>query len=180
MGLLKRVGYIVGVMGIISFCAPVLSSESKEIPQTETIKYEPIPTSNIEIVIIDLTEEETALTDCPYSQEEIDLMARVVMSEASILPMDGKQAVAQTILNRLQDGRWGETITEVVYYPNAYSTANNGEPTAECYYAVMGAIEYPSAFPTDMFWFRTDHSHIFGYEYARIGNTYFSTEGETE
>jgi len=117
------------------------------------------------------------------SEEDRDLMARVVMSEASILPIEGKQAVAQTILNRLADGRWGDTIEEVVNYPLAYSTADNGEPTAECYYAVDGAIEYPEAFPTNMFYFRSGHYHSFAndslhrlQDYTQIGNTYFSTE----
>lgn len=175
MGLLKRIGYMVGVMGIISFCMPVLASENKEIQTEPIIEYEPIPQKDIEIIFIEPVEE-TALSDCPYTQEEIDLMARVVMSEASILPIEGKQAVAQTVLNRLESGHWGDTISEVIYYPYAYSTADNGAPSEDCYYAVMGAIDYPNAFPTDMYYFRTDYPHSFGYEYLIIGNTYFNTE----
>ena len=175
MGLLKRIGYIVGVLGIISFCVPVLPSENKEIQEKTIIEYEPIPAEDIEIIFIDPVVE-PALPDCPYTKEEIELMARVVMSESSILPIEGKQAVAQTILNRLESGRWGNTVSEVINYPSAYSTADNGDPSEECYYAVMGAIDYPNAFPTDMYYFRTDYPHSFGYEYLIIGNTYFNTE----
>lgn len=143
-----------------------------------TAKEEPIDTKCtfregnkvIEYEIVYLNEEPA------ISEKDRELMARVVMSEASILPIEGKQAVAQTILNRLADGRWGDTIEEVVNYPNAYSTADNGEPTAECYYAVDGAIEYPETFPTDMYYFRVGHYHSFAEDYTQIGNTYFSTE----
>jgi len=179
MGLLKRIGYMVGVMGIISFCMPVLASENKEIQTEPIIEYEPIPQKDIEIVFIEPVEE-TALPDCPYTQEEIDLMARVVMSESSILPMDGKQAVAQTILNRVASEKYPDTISEVVYQVinghKQYSTAWNGEPNADCYYAVEGAIEYPNAYPTDMFWFRTEYPHTFAHFYTQCGNTFFNTE----
>lgn len=112
-------------------------------------------------------------------QFDIDLMARVVMSEASTLDFDGKHLVAVTMINRLHDGRWGDTIEEVIYYPNAYSTADNGEPTTECYEAVYEAIRN-QAFPEDLFYFRADKPHDFGYVYAHIGNTYFSTETDYE
>lgn len=133
-----------------------------------------------ESVIVPTTEEvHIGMEEPEYiisaSDEEIDLMARVVMSEASILGFDAKQAIAQTIVNRVRDGKWGSTITEVVSYPNSYSTYNNGYPNADCYEAVRYALMY-EAFPTDMFYFRTDYYHNFGYPYCHIENTYFSTE----
>lgn len=111
------------------------------------------------------------------SQEDIDLMARVVMSEASILSFDAKQAIAQTIVNRVRtdfnDFKNMNTVTEVVNYPNAYSTQDNGKPNADCYYAVEIALTV-EAFPDDMFWFREDYYHEFGIPYMNIGSTYFS------
>lgn len=126
------------------------------------------------------TEDNNLITAGPdyiitVSDEEIDLMARVVMSEASILGIDAKQAIAQTIVNRVRDGRWGETVTDVINYPNAYSTYNNGYPNNDCYAAVEYALMY-EAFPEDMYYFRTDYYHDFGYPYCHIENTYFSTE----
>lgn len=182
MGLLKRIGYIVGVLGIISFCVPVLPSENKPIQEQPIIEYEPIPQKDIEIVFIDPVEE-TALSDCPYTEEEIDLLARLVMAEGGILPMDGKQAIAQTVLNRVASDSFPDTISDVIYEvkhgviqfsasPKLYAE----EPTLECYYAVEGAIEYPDAYPTDMFWFRIDYPHKFAHFYTQIGNTFFNTE----
>lgn len=111
------------------------------------------------------------------TEEDIDLMARVVMSEGSILPLEGKQLIASTIICRVLDGRWGDTVNEVVNYPNAYSTQDNGDPTTDCYFAVYEELKR-EVFPNDLFYFRTNKPHSFGYEYAHIGNTYFSTEGE--
>ena len=111
------------------------------------------------------------------TQEDIDLMARVVMSEGSVLPFDAKQAIAQTIVNRVRTD-FGEfknlnSVSEVVFYPNAYSTQDNGEPNDDCYRAVEAALMY-EGFPTDMYWFREDHYHDFGTDYCNIGTTYFS------
>lgn len=113
------------------------------------------------------------------TSEDIDLMARVVMSEASLLEQDGKQLVASTIVYRVMDGRRGKTVSEVVNYPNAYSTQDNGTPNEDCYRAVYSALIY-DAFPHDLFYFRSGKPHSFGFVYAQVGNTYFTTEGEVK
>lgn len=117
--------------------------------------------------------------DVEVTPQELELMSRVVMSEASILPFIGKVAVASVLVNRLKDGSWGETMTEVIEYPNAFSTANNGEVTDECRTAVLYALD-GTIFPEDMLYFRTDHAHEWGYLYCKIGNTYFSTLNDYE
>ena len=117
------------------------------------------------------------ITYVEYTDEEIALMARVVMSEASLLPFDGKQAIAQTIINRVLSDGFPDSVKDVVYQENQYSTADNGEVTEECFEAVKAAIEY-KPFPMDMFYFRQDQYHSFACPYMKIKNTYFSTEGE--
>lgn len=123
----------------------------------------------------EVAEVDTYLID--VTDEEIDLMARVVMSEASTLSNDAKQAIATTIVNRVRDNtyefRKQDTVTKVINHKNAYATGNNGEPTQECYDAVFAALTY-EAFPVTMFYFREGKYHSFGKEYANIGTTYFS------
>ena len=115
------------------------------------------------------------------SEQEFEEMARVVMNEASILPYTGKVLVAHVMVNRLQDGRWGDTMHDVLYYDNAFSHADcNGDVTEDCRAAVLEALECADAFPNDLLYFRVDHPHNFGYQYAVIGNTYFSTEIDYE
>lgn len=123
--------------------------------------------------IVEEVEEVKYLID--VTEDDIALMARVVMSEVGSKVFDCKHAVAQTIVNRVRSGIWGSTVSEVVYWKNQYSTQDNGEPNAECHDAVMQALTY-EAFPSDMYYFREDHYHTFGNPYMHLDGTYFSTE----
>lgn len=61
-------------------------------------------------------EAETAPTAPAIAQVDtasVECMAKVVMHEASNQPLEGKIAVAQTLMNRLKAGRFGDTICEV-------------------------------------------------------------------
>lgn len=118
--------------------------------------------------------------DFGISEEEMEMMARIVMNEASIVRYEGKLSVAVTMVNRFKDGRWGETMTEVLNYPNAYSHIRNGEISEDCREAVKEAIEYYGAFPGDLLYFRADRYHDFGYPYMEIDNLYFTTEENYE
>lgn len=119
------------------------------------------------------SEFETEFEEC-YFKSDIHLMARVVMSEASTLNFMGKQAVAEVILNRVASDKYPDNIYDVIYQENAFSISNNGEPTEECYDAILFAIQY-NAFPDDMYWFRNNYVQ-YGYECLVVGNMYFSTE----
>lgn len=110
------------------------------------------------------------------TQYNIELIARVCMSEAGYEPFIGKVAVAMTILNRCDN--WGQTTEQVVYSPNQYCTKNNGAINEECYSAVAFAIENRDIFPSDMMYFRNKHYHTFGKPYMQIGAHYFSTQGD--
>lgn len=105
-----------------------------------------------------------------YTKEEVELIARVVMSEASVLNQEAKQAVAEVVVNRAE--YYGETIAETVNH--GLSTADNGSPNFNCYEAVYAALQY-NAFPDDMLYFRTGQPHSFATLYMTIGNTHFST-----
>ena len=112
------------------------------------------------------------------TNEEFNLMASVVMSEAGGEPYEAQEAVAQTILNRwLCEDKFPDTITGVIQDPGAYTTTKE-EPTVSCYLAVRNAIEfYNTAFmkyPKTMYYFRDTHYHTFGIQYTTIGNLYFS------
>ena len=148
---------------------------SIEMPSIE-IKYaRPVETI---FTVEDLIEEvEAGIPDyrLAVTDEERDLMARVVMSEASILPIEGKQAIAQTIVNRFFSDKYPNNIEAVCLQPYQYSTADNGTPDSECYAAVDAALTY-IAFPEDMYYFRTGYYHEFAEDYIQIGNTYFSCE----
>ena len=110
----------------------------------------------------------------PYTDAEVELLARVIMSEGSILPYHGKIAVMATIMNRVRSDKFPNTIKEVIYQENQYSTADNGTPSQECYDANYDYIE--SGGPEDLYYFSSGCPHPFGSVYCQIGNTYFIKE----
>lgn len=108
------------------------------------------------------------------NQENRDLIARVVMSEANGEPMVGKVAVVATIFNRARI--YDMSIPEVIYSPNQFSTADNGKPTAECYEAIDIYCKVPELYPDDMIYFQLHSFSKYGEDYAQIGSHYFSTK----
>lgn len=108
------------------------------------------------------------------NQENRDLIARVVMSEANGEPMVGKVAVVATIFNRARI--YEMSISEVIYSPNQYSTANNGKPTQECYDAIDIYCKVPELYPDDMIYFQLYDYSKYGEDYLPIGSHYFSTK----
>lgn len=125
------------------------------------------PVELVERVIVDSPPE--------FSEEDISLIARVTMSEASTQSFDVQVAVAQTVINRLYSGDFGGTISEVVYSRNQFSTADNGNPTDGVISAVKEAItNHP--YPDNMFFFRQYYYHEWAVDYQKLGDLYFSTD----
>lgn len=56
------------------------------------------------------------------TQEEIETLAKIVYREARGVKEDShKAAVVWCILNRVDDGYWGDNIVDVATYPNAFA-----------------------------------------------------------
>lgn len=56
------------------------------------------------------------------TREEIETLAKIVYREARGIPQKSHQAaVVWCILNRVDDGYWGDSIVEVATYPNAFA-----------------------------------------------------------
>ncbi len=60
------------------------------------------------------------------SDEEIYLLATVIASEALSESYEGKLAVANVIINRLISGKWGDSISDVVYAKGQFSGSSTG------------------------------------------------------
>lgn len=78
------------------------------------------------------------------SDEDIDLMARLVAGESIGEPYEGKIAVASVVLNRVCDPKFPDTIKGVIFQKNAFSCVKNNTinsiPNKECYNAVYEAL----------------------------------------
>lgn len=69
--------------------------------------------------------EVTSRTPIALSDADINLMAAVMTLECGGEPYEGQLAVANVILNRLQMGNWGGTISDVVYAPYQFSVVSD-------------------------------------------------------
>jgi spore germination cell wall hydrolase CwlJ-like protein/SH3-like domain-containing protein len=64
-------------------------------------------------------------TPVSLSDADINLMAAVMTLECGSESYEGQLAVANVILNRLQSGAWGNTISSVVYAANQFSVVSD-------------------------------------------------------
>lgn len=106
------------------------SNDAVEIKTTidkNSITIVETPTVYSPSITTKLTEEPAEdIWPYPISQEEIDLIALVTMAEAEGETELGKRLVIDTILNRVDDPHFPDTVHDVVYYPNAFSPMWNG------------------------------------------------------
>lgn len=79
------------------------------------------------------------------SNNDIELMSRVVFKESRGEPYEGKVAVASVILNRALNPQFPSTIEEVISQKNAFSCVKDGKiiatPDESCYKAVRDALQ---------------------------------------
>lgn len=119
------------------------------IPRTQRVLAQEVTVSNNEIVgTVSMCTVETIERPEPlfgkFTEREIDLMAQLVWHEAGNQDMVGKMLVADTVLNRVEDSRFPNTVEEVIFQKGQYTTAKvlgRVEPTIECYGAVLSEID---------------------------------------
>lgn len=74
---------------------------------------------------------------------DVTLLARLIEAEAGGEPYQGKVAVGAVVVNRLKDGRYPNTLREVIYQPGQFAVnrmAQLGAPSAESVRAAQAAL----------------------------------------
>lgn len=111
-----------------------LSLEDMELKAEELLRGEPEPSCEVQVgmglaevavsgqrvVSCSLLEE----TDAVYvlSDEELEILQRIVEAEAGSEDEDGKLLVANVVLNRVNSSRFPDTVSEVVFQSNGKVT----------------------------------------------------------
>lgn len=124
-----------------------------------------------------IPETEEAPADIPYSEEEIDLIALVTMAEAEGEPEEGKRLVIDTILNRVDDPHFPDTVHGVIYQPNQFTCMWNGRSDRCCVRADIRELvlqEMVNRTDHDVVFFRTGHYSSYGTPLFQVGHHYFS------
>jgi spore germination cell wall hydrolase CwlJ-like protein len=78
------------------------------------------------------------------SAEELEILAKVIYSEARGEPFEGKVAVGSVVLNRTKSTHFPDTIGDVVFQRGAFTAVKDGqyslEPDQEAYEAAIEAV----------------------------------------
>ena len=106
------------------------------------------------------------------SEEWIDIcyISRVVEAEAGNQSELGKRLVADTMLNRLNNGSFGEDVKSIVEAEKQYA---NGIIASENTIRIV-MEEYRKQTNEEVLYFRTEHYHNFGTDMFQVGDHYFS------
>ena len=145
-------------------------------PKIEEIITDEVETINIVEPIIE-AEETVDEPIISVSNEDIELLALVTMAEAEGESEEGKRMVIDTILNRVDSERFDNTISEVIYAPNQFTSMWNGR-VDRCYITddicQLVIEELTNRTNYDVLYFTAYQYGAYGTPMFQIGNHYFS------
>ena len=127
-------------------------------------------------IAIEETEELTEIIE-EMSKEDVELIALVTMAEAEGECEEGKRLVIDTILNRVDSEHFPDTVYEVIYQPNQFSSMWNGRvDRCEVRKDICGLVyeELESRTNYDVVFFTAGEYSAYGVPMFQVGNHYFS------
>ncbi len=140
---------------------------------------------NIDIKVDDKKMTHEPSLTCTYNitPSEREMLARLVYPEGNTESIECQKAIVSVVINRWQDGAWGNTLEDVVYYPSQFTPAPliaETIPTQTNYDAVDYIIKNGSILPKYCMYFRANYGFAstwwgdYGYhEYVQVDNTFF-------
>ena len=127
-------------------------------------------------IAIEETEESTEIIE-EMSKEDVELIALVTKAEAEGECEEGKRLVIDTILNRVDSEHFPDTVYEVIYQPNQFSSMWNGRvDRCEVRKDICGLVyeELESRTNYDVVFFTAGEYSAYGVPMFQVGNHYFS------
>lgn len=183
------------ILLIICVMTVIISATAGNLPETyskdtytsaDTSRYDEDTVPTIEYVYVEIPVMEYVYIEVPvekksvysFTSEEREMLARLVYLEAGIESKECQMAVCSVVINRLNNGYWGDTLEEVVYAKNQFSPANkisNTTPSEKEYESVDYVLQNGVTIPEYVMYFRAGHH--FNWDgfvpYTAIDHTYF-------
>ena len=141
---------------ILPTMVPHVTDEPDESETTETVEPVEIPEPILEETSVEIEEPEF-VSYYTYTEEELDLLARLVFSESGGEDYDTKLKVASVVMNRVEDSYFPNTIEEVIYQPSQFSVTVitidgvvmiDRPADEESYKAAKEVLDYGSILPS--------------------------------
>ena len=113
------------------------------------------------------------------TEDEINMIAMIVIAEAEGESETGKRLVVDTVLNRMLSSDFPDTIESVIYQNNAFSPIKSGR-AEKCKNKITDEIiklvrsEIVKRTNTEVLYFRTNNYSKYGTPLFKEGNHYFS------
>lgn len=127
-------------------------------------------------------EESVQTESYDVSYDDAYLLACLVNAEAGSEPYEGKLAVANVVLNRLNSGKYGSSISDVIYAPGQFSVVRLGTfaaalssgPNSQSIQAANEALSGVNNVPSYSSFCALSHANYGSYHsYTVIGNQVF-------
>lgn len=109
-------------------------------------------------VVVEVVKEPTYAYN--VTSKEREMLARLVYLEANTESLECQMAIVSVVINRWQDGIWGDTLEEVVYYPYQFtpsSLIHKTTPTELNYTAVDLVLQNGCTLEPYVMYFRANH-----------------------
>ena len=94
--------------------------------QIETLQKQILKESQEEEARKKAEEERRAARRIKYTDEDYQVLLRIVQAEAGICDPKGKILVADVIINRVLSGKFPDSVKAVVYQPSQFQPVSNG------------------------------------------------------
>lgn len=119
------------LFGAVECSTDVVARETDTQPSelSNVVEYDLVECSALPVAAEDSVVEEPIVEDPPYSEEDLDLLSRLITAEmgASWVSDEIQLYVGSVVLNRLHSDLYpGETIYEVIYQDGQYSPTWTG------------------------------------------------------
>ena len=155
------------------------ATTTKTVPEQPMIQTEPLslivetPAPSTDILLEEEPEPEPLAT-----REEIELLALCAMAEAEGECEHGQRLVIDSVLNRVDDQHFPDTISYVIWQKNQYACMY-GDRISRCY--VLDELvklveeELENRTDYDVVFFNAGHYSDYGVPMFQVGNHYFSS-----
>ena len=162
---------LVIVLTFVAIQLIIFTSKTETIIVVEKLE---VNTSNIELEVKPIINKEKTT----MSNEEIELIALVTIAEAEGEPEEGKRLVIDTILNRVDHKRFPNTVSDVIYQKDQFTSMWNGRLNS-CYASddicKLVKEEVKSRKDSNVIFFRTSRYSDYGSPMFQVGHHYFSS-----
>lgn len=148
----------------------VVDTEYESIPAdvaTATINPVPLVHTTVAPVQEDMEPLPSRYACIYLSDEEVDLLARIIWLEARGECFEGQQAVAEVVFNRMLSDAFPDTLYEVIYEKGQFSTAHRvkeATPGETQYRAIYEALTGTNVLPVEVVFFATtpENDNVWG------------------